>query len=198
MQAGIQETSFPLGGGPATRYQRQAGLQAAAGHPGHVCFHVLQRPGPCRPEGTFLPECPHGFGRQHLADWKPCEDQGTLCCQAAPYSRRADREIQGWMNEFKVSPDRVFPVREIGSMEDSLKRIGEKAGCSVRVSPHVGRHTFATLTLSKGMPLETLQKVLGHKTIISTQVYAELINPKIGEDTDRMREKIGGIFRLSN
>ena len=97
------------------------------------------------------------------------------------------------MNEFKVSPDRVFPVGEIGSMEDSLKRIG-----SVRVSPHVGRHTFATLALSKGMPLETLQKVLGHKTIISTQVYAELINPKIGEDTDRMREKIGGMFRLAN
>ena len=83
-------------------------------------------------------------------------------------------------------------------MEDSLKRIGEKVGCSVRVSPHVGRHTFATLALSKGMPLETLQKVLGHKTIISTQVYAELINPKIGEDTDRMREKIGGMFRLAN
>ena len=33
---------------------------------------------------------------------------------------------------------------------------------------------------------------------ISTQVYAELINPKIGEDTDRMREKIGGMFRLAN
>ena len=63
---------------------------------------------------------------------------------------------------------------------------------------YVGRHTFATLALSKGMPLETLQKVLGHKTIISTQVYAELINPKIGEDTDRMREKIGGMFRLAN
>lgn len=72
--------------------------------------------------------------------------------------------------EFKVSPDRVFPVREIGSMEENLKRIGEKAGCSVRVSPHVGRHTFATQALSKGMPLETLQKVLGLKTIISTQV----------------------------
>lgn len=44
------------------------------------------------------------------------------------------------MNEFKVSPDRVFPVREIGSMEDSLKRIGEKTGCSVRVSPHTAKH----------------------------------------------------------
>ena len=63
---------------------------------------------------------------------------------------------------------------------------------------YVGRHTFATLALSKGMPLETLQKVLGHKTIISTQVYAELIKTKIGEDTDRMREKIGGMFRLAN
>ena len=63
---------------------------------------------------------------------------------------------------------------------------------------YAARHTFATLALSKGMPLETLQKVLGHKTIISTQVYAELINPKIGEDTDRMREKIGGMFRLAN
>lgn len=63
---------------------------------------------------------------------------------------------------------------------------------------YLARHTFATLALSKGMPLETLQKVLGHKTIISTQVYAGLINPKIGEDTDRMREKIGGMFRLAN
>ena len=63
---------------------------------------------------------------------------------------------------------------------------------------YCARHTFATLALAKGMPLETLQKVLGHKTIISTQVYAELVNPKIGEDTDRMREKIGGMFRLVN
>ena len=47
-------------------------------------------------------------------------------------------------------------------------------------------------------PLETLQKVLGHKTIISTQVYAELVNPKIKEDTDKISEKIGGMFRLAN
>lgn len=44
------------------------------------------------------------------------------------------------MNEFKVSPDRVFPVGAVGSMESSLKRIGEKAGCSVRISPHVAKH----------------------------------------------------------
>ena len=79
-----------------------------------------------------------------------------------------------------------------------LKKIFYNSVAELRNITYVGRHTFATLALSKGMPLETLQKVLGHKTIISTQVYAELINPKIGEDTDRMREKIGGMFRLAN
>ena len=46
------------------------------------------------------------------------------------------------------------------------------------------------------MPLETLQRVLGHKNILSTQVYAELINPKVGEDTDKVREKIGDMYCL--
>ena len=65
------------------------------------------------------------------------------------------------------------------------------------VTPHIGRHTFAVLAILKGMPLETLQKVLGHKSILSTQVYAELINPKVGEDTDRICEKIGHVYKLA-
>ena len=72
------------------------------------------------------------------------------------------------------------------------------AHCNVNITPHIGRHTFAVLAILKGMPLETLQKVLGHKSILSTQVYAELINPKVGEDTDRMCDKIGSVYRLAN
>lgn len=48
------------------------------------------------------------------------------------------------------------------------------------------------------MPLETLQKVLGHKSILSTQVYAELVNPKVGEDTDKVCRRIGDMYRLAN
>lgn len=62
---------------------------------------------------------------------------------------------------------------------------------------HTARHTFAVLAILKGMPLETLQKVLGHKSILSTQVYAELINPKVGEDTDKICEKIGHVYKLA-
>lgn len=47
------------------------------------------------------------------------------------------------------------------------------------------------------MPLETLQKVLGHNSILSTQIYAELINPKVGEDTDKLCEKIGHVYKLA-
>ena len=44
------------------------------------------------------------------------------------------------VNEGKDSPDKVFPVKSLSSMEGSLKYIGKKAECSVRLSPHVGRH----------------------------------------------------------
>ena len=100
-------------------------------------------------------------------------------------------------DEKKDSPECVFPVGEYNAMRLSLGIIGRKCNCRVEVTPHIGRHTFAVLAILKGMPLETLQKVLGHKSILSTQVYAELINPKVGEDTDRICEKIGHVYKLA-
>ena len=125
------------------------------------------------------------------------KDQAAYVVKLLPIAVELIERYRG-DDKFKDSPDKVFPVGNLGCMEDSLKRIGEKAECSIRLSPHVGRHTFATLALNQGMPLETLQKVLGHKTIISTQVYAELVNPKIKEDTDKMCSRIGNTFRLAN
>ena len=101
-------------------------------------------------------------------------------------------------NEKKSSPDKVFPVGEYQTMASSLRVLTRKCGCSTEITPHIGRHTFAVLAILKGMPLETLQKVLGHKSILSTQIYAELINPKVGEDTDRLCMKIGDTYRLAN
>ena len=101
-------------------------------------------------------------------------------------------------NEKKSSPDKVFPVGEYQAMVSSLRVLTRICGCSTGITPHIGRHTFAVLAILKGMPLETLQKVLGHKSILSTQIYAELINPKVGEDTDRLCMKIGDTYRLAN
>jgi len=59
------------------------------------------------------------------------------------------------------------------------------------------RHTFATtVTLSQGVPLETVSKMLGHKHITTTQIYAKITNDKIGRDMDMLTEKIADKFRM--
>ena len=47
---------------------------------------------------------------------------------------------------------------------------------------HLARHTFATMILSKGVPIESVSKMLGHTNIRTTQVYARITNKKIEED----------------
>jgi|AGTN01.1.fsa_nt_gi Site-specific recombinase XerD len=64
------------------------------------------------------------------------------------------------------------PLKNSG-LERAVRRIAVRAGISVRVSPHVLRHTFATLALQRGMSLHDIQRLLGHSTIATTQIYAK-------------------------
>jgi site-specific recombinase XerD len=61
----------------------------------------------------------------------------------------------------------------------------------------MARHTFATtVTLTQGVPLETVSKMLGHKHITTTQIYAKITNDKIRRDMDALTDKIGNKFKL--
>ena len=63
---------------------------------------------------------------------------------------------------------------------------------------HQRRHTFATtVTLTQGVPLETVSKMLGHKRITTTQIYAQITNDKIGRDIAALSEKLNGIFKVA-
>ncbi|MEM0164735.1 MAG: tyrosine-type recombinase/integrase [Saccharolobus sp.] len=68
--------------------------------------------------------------------------------------------------------DKLFYIT-YDALYRKLKRLGEKVGIDLR--PHVLRHTFATLSLKRGMNLITLQKLLGHKDLKTTQIYTHLI-----------------------
>ncbi len=63
---------------------------------------------------------------------------------------------------------------------------------------HWSRHTFAaSVCLSQGVSIETVSKMLGHKHITTTQIYAKITNDKIGKDMDMLSEKIAGKFRMA-
>lgn len=63
---------------------------------------------------------------------------------------------------------------------------------------HTARHTYATeITLSHGVPLETVSKMLGHSRISTTQIYAKVTDDKIDMDTRSLEEKIAGRFSVA-
>ena len=57
------------------------------------------------------------------------------------------------------------------------------------MSYHQSRHTFGTLLLSEGIPIESISKMMGHTNISTTQVYAKVTDQKISEDMDKLMER---------
>ena len=55
---------------------------------------------------------------------------------------------------------------------------------------HVARHSFATLSISYGVPIESVSKMLGHTNIRTTQIYAKIIDTKLSEDMDILANKL--------
>ena len=76
----------------------------------------------------------------------------------------------------------VFPIYSNQKTNDYLKEIATACGIDKDITFHMARHTFATLTLSKGVPIESVSRMLGHKNIKTTQIYAKITNKKIEED----------------
>ena len=68
---------------------------------------------------------------------------------------------------------------------------------SLLVFFHLARHTFATTTtLAKGVPIETVSKMLGHTNIETTQIYARITNNKISNDMQGLDKKFVGIEKI--
>ena len=74
-------------------------------------------------------------------------------------------------------------------MGKNLSIVGKACGIRQRLSYHVARHTFGTMSLSAGIPIESIAKMMGHTSISSTQVYALVTDKKISEDMDRLIAK---------
>ena len=84
----------------------------------------------------------------------------------------------------------LMPILSNQRMNSYLKEIADVCGISKDLTFHVARHTFATtVTLSNGVPLESVSKMLGHTSWKSTQIYARVLDKKIGEDMQILKDK---------
>ena len=86
--------------------------------------------------------------------------------------------------------DKVLPVLSNQKMNSYLKEIADLSGIRKNLTYHIARHTFATtITLSNGVPMETVSKMLGHKNLRTTQHYAKILDQKISQDMSGLMEK---------
>jgi integrase/recombinase XerD len=81
------------------------------------------------------------------------------------------------LKKYKYDLDRLSDVK----CNEWLKIIAADAKIDKRLTMHVGRHTFATWALSKGVSIEVVSKMLGHTNITTTQLYAKVLQKSVDE-----------------
>ena len=88
---------------------------------------------------------------------------------------------------------KLLPVNSNQKMNEYLKELAGICGINKNLSMHVARHTFATsVTLSNGVPIETVSKMLGHTSLKTTQIYARIVDTKISKDMENLKTKLIG------
>ena len=83
----------------------------------------------------------------------------------------------------------IFPLPKRDMLWYCIHEIGIVAGVKENLSYHASRHSFGTLTLSAGVPIESISKMMGHTNIRTTQGYAKVTDDKISKDMDRLMER---------
>ena len=94
------------------------------------------------------------------------------------------------LSKYRHHGEYVFGHMEYCTMAKRIHRVMKEVGIRKRISFHCARHTFAVLALNKGMPIESLSRMLGHTNITTTQIYAKITLQKLDEDMDRFAERL--------
>ena len=93
----------------------------------------------------------------------------------------------------------ILPILSNQKMNQYLKDVAEVCGIEKNITFHMARHTFATtVTLSQGVPIESVSKMLGHTQIKTTQIYARITNEKISRDMAALAEKMKGTAKTDS
>lgn len=97
-----------------------------------------------------------------------------------------------------ASKGRLLPMYGNATTNRELKQIAAVCGINRKLFFHCARHTYASeITLSQGVPIETVSRMLGHSQITTTQIYAKITDNKIDEDMKALEERIAERFQFT-
>ena len=94
-------------------------------------------------------------------------------------------------HEYCRTHNKLLPVNSNQRYNSYLKEIVDLCGIKKKLTSHIARHTFATtVTLANGVPIETVSRMLGHSSIRTTQIYAKVVEQKVSDDMNILRNKL--------
>lgn len=125
-------------------------------------------------------------------NWIIYEREKTGVRASIPLLPPAQRIIDKYANNPEcVADNKLLPVKSNQKLNSYLTEIAELCEIDKHVSMHLGRHTFATtVTLTNGVPIETVQKMLGHKNLSTTSIYARVVDTKVSNDMQNLADKL--------
>ena len=125
-------------------------------------------------------------------DWVIIDRTKTESRCRIPLLPAAKEVLKKYENDpVALSKSRLLPIYSNQKMNSYLKELADICGIQKNLSMHVARHTFATsVTLTNGVPLETVSKMLGHTSLKTTQIYARIVDTKISNDMDQLQKKL--------
>jgi len=124
--------------------------------------------------------------------WININRQKTLTLATIPLLPIAEEILEKYKNDPQCkNENRLLPVLSNQKMNSYLKEIADLSGINKELTFHTARHTFATtVTLTNGVSIESVSKMLGHKSIKITQHYAKIVDRKVSEDMKLLRAKL--------
>jgi site-specific recombinase XerD len=124
--------------------------------------------------------------------WLTTQRQKTGTPVKIPLLQKAKDIIEKYRNNPKSLNDgTLFPNISNQRLNGYLKEMADVCKIDKNLTFHLARHTFATtVTLSNGVPIESVSKMLGHTKITTTQVYAKVIETKLSDDMKLLKQKL--------
>lgn len=107
--------------------------------------------------------------------------------KGGPYGKRSKNRVVPMSPRVRALLEPYFTLHQTWFVkkrqaEVVVKRVANRAGITASVTPHVLRHTWATLALQKGVSLAAVQKILGHDRLATTAIYLNLTDQHIVEE----------------